>query len=198
MAKYLNVLGDLLEPSTYVGTSNGAPIIMAHQVNALGIMGGGLAKQVRSKHPNVFMEYKKLCGARPLTLTQEQIDQNISVSYETDEHKFSRLMGTFQAVQTDVTGQYIVNLFGQKNIGIDARQTDYEALYIALDSLRLSVMSSFNNTGAIIAFPKYLGSDLGGGDWRIIYSMIKAFAADLPHNFLVCIVEYNGEQNAVC
>ena len=35
---------------------------IVHQVNCKGVMGSGVAKQVRNKYPHVFVEYKKACS----------------------------------------------------------------------------------------------------------------------------------------
>ena len=35
--------------------------IICHQVNCQGVMGSGIAKQVREKYPNVYNSYKKAC-----------------------------------------------------------------------------------------------------------------------------------------
>ena len=32
--------------------------IIAHQVNCMGVMGSGLAKQIRNKYPEVYANYK--------------------------------------------------------------------------------------------------------------------------------------------
>ena len=79
--------------------------IICHQVNCKGVMGAGLAKQVRDKWPVVFSKYKKVCG--------------------TDK------LGDFQMVQV-APRLYIANLFGQLNFGRDERQTNYAALTAAL------------------------------------------------------------------
>ena len=39
---------------------SGADII-CHQVNCQGVMGSGLAKQIRERYPIVYEEYKKWC-----------------------------------------------------------------------------------------------------------------------------------------
>ena len=40
------------------------PTYICQQVNCRGVMGAGLAKQIRDKWPVVFDEYKKICGTR--------------------------------------------------------------------------------------------------------------------------------------
>ena len=42
--------GDILNASEY---------ILAHQVNCMGIMGSGIAKQIKDKYPEVFEQYRK-------------------------------------------------------------------------------------------------------------------------------------------
>lgn len=39
---------------------------IVHQVNCKGVMGSGVAKQVRNKYPHVFVEYKKACSEEML------------------------------------------------------------------------------------------------------------------------------------
>lgn len=79
--------------------------IICHQVNCMGVMGAGLAKQVRDKWPVVFSEYKKICDPDKL--------------------------GDFQMVQV-APQLYVANLFGQLSFGRDKRQTNYAALGTAL------------------------------------------------------------------
>lgn len=95
-----HVKGDILTTPT-----RNEETIICHQVNCMGVMGAGLAKQVRDKWPIVFSEYKKVCGADKL--------------------------GDFQMVQV-APQLYVANLFGQLNFGRDERQTNYAALTAAL------------------------------------------------------------------
>lgn len=37
--------------------------ILGHQVNTLGAMGAGLAKQIKEKYPYVYEDYKNLCNS---------------------------------------------------------------------------------------------------------------------------------------
>lgn len=48
------VKGDILQASED---------IIGHQVNCQGVMGAGLAKQIRNKYPHVYDEYRKLCSS---------------------------------------------------------------------------------------------------------------------------------------
>ena len=95
-----HVKGDILTTPT-----RNEDTVICHQVNCCGVMGAGLAKQIRDKWPVVFDEYKKICG--------------------TDR------LGDSQTVQV-APQLYVANLFGQLNYGRDKRQTNYAALAAAI------------------------------------------------------------------
>ena len=66
---------------------SGADVI-CHQTNCQGVMGSGVAKQVREKYPQVYEQYKRVCASG------------------------ERLLGRTQIVPISAT-QSIANLFGQ-------------------------------------------------------------------------------------
>ena len=141
---------------------SGADVIL-HQVNCQGIMGSGIAKQVKAKYPNVFLSYKKICDGF------------------SDKKK---LLGMGQCVRTD-DGKFIVNLFAQENFGYDGKcYTDYKALKKCLEQVRDYPM--FDEQ--IIAIPYLMGCHRGGGDWNVVYKMIEEVFKD--NDVLIC--EYNG------
>lgn len=121
--------------------------IIVHQTNCLGIMGGGIALQVRKLFPNVYEEYVKLC------------------SQYKDNPK--SLLGKVQFVVTP-NKKAIANCFGQEGIGTGV-QTDYQALYNALSYVKgIALLEAFS-----VAIPYNIGCGLAGGDWKIVESMIK-------------------------
>jgi len=77
--------------------------VICHQVNCIGVMGGGLALQVREQYPDAYDVYKAKDDWR---------------------------LGDCQIVHVG-NEIYIANLAGQKNIGTGL-QTDYKALAQAL------------------------------------------------------------------
>lgn len=128
--------------------------IIGHQVNCKGVMGAGLAKQIKMNYPNVFEEYKQLCKEQGMNL-----------------------LGTVQYVKTS-KGKIFANIFGQANFGRGKRQTDYEALEEAFYSLR----NKANETNRSIALPYGIGCGLAGGDWDIVYRIIeKVFIGSKLH-----------------
>lgn len=120
--------------------------VIAHQVNIEGVMGGGLARDVRIKFPAVFDAYAKFC--------KEQ------------ENK-GQLLGAIQSVPINER-QCICNLFAQSLIPIDAtrRCTSYGALRACLKKINELY------PGKSVAIPYRIGSALGGGDWGIIMDII--------------------------
>ena len=152
---------------------SGADII-CHQVNCQGVMGSGIAKQVREKFPWVYGQYKKMC---------EEYKDNpkmlLGITYP---------VKTWDIYHTSFGG--IVNLFAQENFGYDGKcYTDYSALRECLDELKCRV-SDGTLKGAKIAFPYLMGCHRGGGDWNIVYKMIEEVFADSDCEVLIC--EYNG------
>ena len=70
---------------------SGATMIL-HQVNCQGVMGSGIAKQVREKFPNVYEAYKEYCNwhlphemlgdAQPVTVKNRFCIVNLFLLYE--------------------------------------------------------------------------------------------------------------------
>lgn len=129
--------------------------IIGHQVNCYGIMGAGLAKQIKVRYPNVFKEYSSLCNL-----------------YENRDKRLD-LLGQCQFVAIG-TDKYIANIFGQYGMGTSRQQTDYDALYKGLLELKAySVKNELN-----VALPYGLGCGLAGGDWNIVSDMIADIFID--------------------
>lgn len=148
---------------------SGADVI-CHQVNCQGVMGSGIAKQVRKKYPWVYGTYKNYC------------DGIKAISHQEKPTKF--LLGSALPVFIDET-TIIINLFGQDEYGYDGNcYTDYKKLKQALEMVRL------NHPNKTIAIPYLMGCHRGGGDWNIVYKMIEEVFADFDGEILIC--EYNG------
>lgn len=136
--------------------------IIVHQVNCLGVMGRGLAAQLRARYPIIFKEYHKLCKTK--------------IGCE-DE-----LLGTIQLVPIkDNPPLRVGNLFGQCEYGGPGVHTNYDAVQTALTKL-----SIINTRNLPVYFPYLMSSDLAGGDWRVIKSMIES---TLPNSTIVVLPE---------
>ena len=138
MIKYVN--GDVLQSN--------ADVIL-HQVNCQGVMGSGLAKQVREKYPWVYAEYKQLCdNAKKLP--------NGSKS----------LLGVTQFIFIN-ENQQIGNVFGQDRFGYDKCYSDYNALKKCLTY----VDNKFK--GKQVAIPYLMSCGRGGGNWEAVLNIIE-------------------------
>ena len=92
------------------------------------------------------------------------------MKYEYQCELFSpeELLGTIDIVNLD-DDRIVVNIYGQLNYGYDGkRYTDYNAFRRAL-----TVFSYLPPKRATIGFPKNIGCGLGGGDWKVISSIIE-------------------------
>lgn len=143
--------------------------IICHQVNCQGVMGSGIAAQIRKKWPNVYTDYK--------------------LYVERYQNLYKSPLGTMQIVPLP-NKQIVCNIFGQDNYGRDKRCTSYDALYEALCSL--DIYASTNNL--TIAMPYGIGCGLGGGDWRIVREIISSVFEDADGNIPVTIYKWAGEE----
>ena len=117
-----------------------------HQVNCQGVMGAGLALQIKNAFPNVFKHYQNL-------IRKEGVN----------------VLGRTQAVKVGKQLS-IINIFGQLGFGKDKRYTDYVALESAFSSLDVSIRERED-----IYFPYGFGCGLAGGDWGIVSSLIMEY-----------------------
>lgn len=134
MVKLVN--GDLLDAKeTYI----------VHQVNCYGMMGKGVALQIKNRYPDIFRRYQDYCN----------------------EHKVKNLIGRLLLIPTD-DGKVICNLFGQERFGYGKQYTDIAALSKAMNSLAKIVP-----TNEPIAMPYMIGCGNGGADWNIVHQLIQ-------------------------
>jgi O-acetyl-ADP-ribose deacetylase (regulator of RNase III) len=117
--------------------------VICHQVNCQGVMGKGIAKQIKDKYPEVFKEYKYILDI------------------------YGSQVGHCQLVACN-DGKNVANLFGQDGYGRDRKYTEYGYLKRALQELRNMVIKH----NLTVAFPYKLGCANAGGDWDIVYKMI--------------------------
>lgn len=120
--------------------------VFLHQVNCQGVMGSGVAKQVRSLYPWVYGTYKQLCD-------------NVADK--------KNLLGVIQPVYIDES-RVVVNLFAQERFGYDGScYTNYHSLRTCLEKVCVRFR------GKKIAIPYRMGCHRGGGDWNVVSKMIQ-------------------------
>lgn len=126
---------------------------ICHQVNCQGVMGSGIAKQIRERWPRVYESYKHF------------------VDYH-NRHGMG-LLG--HIVIVDVIGdRHVVNMFAQDFYGYDGRRfTSYDAFAQCLMRIKPYVQGMRS-----IGFPKNIGCGLGGGNWKVISALIEEILGD--------------------
>lgn len=119
--------------------------IIVHGVNCKGVMGSGVAKQIKERFPSAYADYMHKYKNDGWNLGDTQYSRT-----ECDQPRF------------------IVNCATQYNYGKDNEQyVNYEALsYSLANVIRFAAREKYS-----IAMPK-IGAGLGGGNWNIILNII--------------------------
>ena len=138
---------------------------ICHQVNCQGVMGAGIAKQIRERWPVVYNDYRDYCS---------------NFTAWNGKHS-SQMLGRIR-IQPINSVQHIISIFGQDDFGRNTRHTSYDAFDTALHNIGLRVPK--NKT---IGFPKNIGCGLGGGNWTVIMALIEEI---LSPYYDVYIYEY--------
>lgn len=138
---------------------------LMHCCNAQGVMGSGIAAQIKSAVPKAFEVYR---------------DQ-----YFKFKHNTTQLMG--KATYAD--GVY--NIVGQLSTGRDQRQVHYG--YLVRGIVRCIESSNHVlNTGDRrykMGMPKLMGCDRAGGDWEVVHELVTGLFADSSCDLY--IIEYD-------
>ena len=131
--------GDVLQSGAHV---------IAHQVNCKGVMGAGIALQIRQRYPHVFSAYRSVCRKS----TSED------------------LLGKIQpCLCGGASERWVVNCFAQTGYGTDTVQTDYAALESCMTKLRdWAIFNSHKQ----IAIPFGIGCGLAGGSWDVVSGIL--------------------------
>ena len=127
--------------------------IIVHQVNCLGVMGSGIAYQIKLIYPEVYVDYHEFCQKR----------------------KPEEILGSCRICPTK-DGRFIANVFGQLDFGSGVK-TNYYALERALDGVRdFAKLKSYS-----VALPYNLGCGLAGGNWDIVSKIIERTLFDVDY-----------------
>ncbi len=128
---------------------NATENIIMHQVNCKGVMGAGVAYQIRRYllSDYEYERYRDLCK----------------------NHTAKELLGKYMVHTTSKDEQGIIDLFGEDTPTKTKVDTDYNALEKALTA----AVHDAVDYNLSIALPGYLGCGLAGGDWEIVYNIIR-------------------------
>lgn len=126
--------------------------IIVQQVNCQGVMGAGLAKQIRQKYPRVYEHYSGVCGMAD-----------------------SPLLGVVCYVRVSPT-LLIASVFGQEFYGRNPNivYTNYDALRTGLADVAVVAKA----LGSQVYAPHGIGCGLANGDWNVVLSIIEETIPD--------------------
>lgn len=136
--------------------------IILQQVNAQGVMGSGIAKEIREKWPIVWDDYSSIikptrsvhpgAGAQHPGAGAQHLGKVIPVQVE--------------------PGLWVLNIVGQQFFGRDARRyTSYDALDVGLNEVA-HFMDFHSIKGQDVHHP-LMGCGLGGGAWGVVERLIE-------------------------
>ncbi len=126
--------------------------IIVQSVNHRGVMGSGLAKQIKNMYPEIINGYVHICN----TSTFRSIMN-------------SGLVYFYTAFNKDGSFRQIASVFGQENYGTDRRHTNYLSLMNGI----AWVFEYAESQGYSVAIPYGIGCGLGGGSWEIVLMMLR-------------------------
>ena len=121
--------------------------ILVHGCNAQGVMGSGIAAQMRFRYPQIFEDYEGVHLKEGLKLGEV-------ILTEIDPAQ----------------GFYIANAITQQFYGKDGKKyVSYEAVYDAF----FQIFAEAGHRGLAVHYPQ-VGAGLAGGDWATIQACIDA------------------------
>lgn len=139
--------------------------IIAHQTNCIGVMGAGIAAQIKKK-----------------LLSKDEYEKYTDKCKEYGES----LLGKVQLLNAS-DGRIIANLFGENKPTGKGRDTNYEAIYLCLVKLKNYAVKEHK----VVGIPGLLGCGLAGGDWNIVRAMIRSVFSE--EDIVVAITYFNPE-----
>lgn len=138
--------------------------MIAHCANTQNVMGSGIALQIKEEYPLAFEADTKAAEAK------------------------KNQLGQFSVAKLP-NGKMIVNVYAQGLYGMDKRQLDYEAFYVAFEELhRLLLEAKDKGKIHVLGVPKNIGCFRAGGSWLVVEAMLKEIFLDSPIKLI--IVEY--------
>lgn len=119
-----------------------------HGCNAQGVMGAGIAKQIRLRYPEVYKKYKEYYEIYGLTV------------------------GDIVYTETN-SGKFIVNAITQETYGNDSdvRYVSYDAVDNIMKELDSALSNAYPKITQV-AMPM-IGSGLANGSWSVIEAIIE-------------------------
>lgn len=149
--------------------------MICHQTNYEGIMGAGIALQIKNKFPEVYDTYREYCNL------------NGSLAF------------TKALLVKAKDGRYIANLFGQRYEPSQFGDTKPHAFRTAYKSALTQLYELLQKPHKMtVAVPYRIACGIAGGYWSqievILIEVAKTFAEQHHMDIELSIIEWEGEQ----
>jgi O-acetyl-ADP-ribose deacetylase (regulator of RNase III) len=145
----------------------------AHQANCQNTFGSGIARSIREMYPVAYEADCSAARAKVNTLGR------FSVGYIPANNNISSI-------------SRIYNLYGQNLYGKGTRQTNYDALYSALEGMVHDLTENDMDLPVpSVGFPFQMGSFRGGGNWDIVSRLIEVAFDDYANDVIVYRLDMN-------
>ena len=127
--------------------------MLIHGVNCQGVMGSGIAKEIKERFPTAYADYKV------------KVDR-----YTTSEGPSKRLLGEIHG--SWIPGnRFIFHFFTQYDYGRTGKvYVDYDAIRTCFRAFEEDFAA--DALGKVVVLPR-IGAGLGGGDWNKIRDIIN-------------------------
>jgi len=133
-----------------------------HSCNCFHTMGAGIAYQIKQKYPMLFKA-------------------DVAHGRAGDHTR----LGKFSWADLP-DGKRGYNLYSQFNLGMEKRQTNYEAMYKGLEAIKMHLtLAPIENVGV----PFNMGCKLGGGSWRVVRAILDDIFEQGGINLYICKYE---------
>jgi O-acetyl-ADP-ribose deacetylase (regulator of RNase III) len=126
---------------------------IAHCCNCKGVMGSGIALEIKNRIPSAYSAYKEHESLHRLKLGT-----------------VSSIVPAYQPDFVYSAEHQVYNMHAQADYGYGKRQVNYEALYHCLGQVK-SIMD--DRQQKILGVPYNMACDRAGGDWRIVNAMLE-------------------------
>jgi O-acetyl-ADP-ribose deacetylase (regulator of RNase III) len=133
--------------------------VILHGCNAQGVMGSGVAKQLRAKYPDIYLDYV----------------HGISVASSNKENPLGQVY--FSWVTPDL---YIANAVTQEFYGRDGRQY---VDYLALEQAVSKTVDFADRKNLPVHVPYLIGAGLGGGSEKIILDIFAKYQYNIIFHY---------------
>lgn len=159
--------------------------VIGHQANCQNTFGSGIARSIREMYPNAY--------EADTNAAQQQLNKlgKCSFARVIDDNSFDP--------------KWVFNLYGQNLYGRGTRQTNYDALYSAMEEMRNIIENNREfemplydsetryhlNSVPNIGFPYQMGSFRGGGSWDIVSRLIEVAFDNYAGDVLIYRLDAN-------